>query len=103
MTDPSDGDCGDVAAVRCRGVAGPHQGGHDAADALDGDAAVDGVLGRRRGPRHPGGGVVVAHGLQDGGHGGHEHAEEAGNADGGPAELDCDVTQGTGVQGINMG
>ena len=89
MTDPRDGDGGDVTAVGGSGVAGPDQTGQHAAEALDGDATVDGVLGRGRGPGHPGGRIVVAHGLQDGGQRGHEHAEEASDARCGPAELDC--------------
>lgn len=59
LTYPGDTQGPDILAVGGGAVPcapGPRQ---QAAQALDADAAVDGVLRRRRGPHQPGAGVVV--------------------------------------------
>lgn len=63
----------------------------NAGEALGSDPTVDGVWWRRFSIRQPGGGEVVAHGLNDGGDGGGQHASKPGDRDSGHAELDCKI------------
>lgn len=63
----------------------------NAGEAFCGDSTIDGVWRWRFSIRQSGGGEVVAHGLNDGGDGGGQHASKPGDRHSGRAELDCKI------------
>lgn len=79
----------DVLAVGGGAVAGSPQCGNDAADALYGNAPVDGMSRWGRGTRQSGTGVIVTDGLHGRGQDARHHAHHGGHAHCGRAPLTC--------------
>lgn len=78
-----------VLAVGGGAVSGPPQRSQDAADALHGDASVNGVGGWWRGAGQAGAGVVVADRFHGGGQDSRHHTQHRRDADGGNTPLTC--------------
>ena len=84
---PGDADESDDAAVRGVAVADAEEPRHDARQALDGDAAVDGMLRRRLQRADARRGVIISDRLDDRRQRRRQHADERARAESRPSEL----------------